>query len=105
MLMTAPVTGASGYPAAANTVVTADRTALSSPVSDSVSPRAIVDMLSMRECSLDSEGRTAWVSGSPNRQLNSTTLGPTGVSIAPTYNRPVKGAPCALIEASVGSIM
>ena len=35
------------------------------------------------------------VSGSPNRVLNSTTLGPSGVSMSPAYSTPVKGVPAA----------
>ena len=32
-----------------------------------------------------------WVSGSPNRQLNSSTCGPFGVSINPAYSSPRYG--------------
>ena len=35
-----------------------------------------------------SRARTTWVSGSPNRQLNSTTAGPADVSASPAYSSP-----------------
>src|SRR5690242_21748234 len=37
-------------------------------------------------------GTIAWVSGSPKRQLNSTTFGPSLVNISPAYNSPANGA-------------
>ena len=45
-------------------------------------PRAIDSM--MATGSLSSEGMSTWHSGSPNRTLNSTTLGPCAVTMMPT---------------------
>ena len=45
-------------------------------------PRAMVNIASAIESSSDIAGSTACVSGSPNRQLNSTTFGPSAVSIS-----------------------
>ena len=42
-----------------------------------------------------SSGNTTCVSGSPNRQLNSMTLGPAAVSIIPAYSTPLYGRPSA----------
>ena len=34
-------------------------------------------------------GSTTWVSGSPKRALNSSTLGPSFVSMKPPYRQPL----------------
>ena len=41
----------------------------------------------------------AWHSGSPKRQLNSITFGPSRVIIRPTKSTPVYGAPSLAIAA------
>jgi hypothetical protein len=48
-------------------------------------------------------GRIAWVSGSPNRQLNSSTFGPRSVSISPAYRTPRYGTPSAAMAVIVRS--
>ena len=60
-------------------------------------------MISAR--SLFSRGSMAWVSGSPMRQLNSITMGPSSVSISPAYRTPVYGHPSAANAAAVGSMI
>ena len=55
--------------------------------------------------SVFSRGSTAWVSGSPKRQLYSMTLGPSGVSIKPKYRQPLKGQLSARMAARVGRKM
>ena len=44
----------------------------------------------------------AWHSGSPKRQLNSMTFGPSRVIIRPTKSTPVYGAPSLAIAAITG---
>ena len=48
-------------------------------------------------------GRIACVSGSPNRQLNSSTRGPSSVSIRPAKRTPTNGAPRRASSASTGT--
>ena len=46
-----------------------------------------------------------WVSGSPNRQLNSRTLGlPAASIITPAYRNPAYGMPSAAMPLTVGRI-
>ncbi len=52
--------------------------------------------------SVSSSGRTTCVSGSPKRQLYSTTFAPLDVSINPKYRQPLNGLPSALIALIVG---
>ena len=52
---------------------------------------------------VSSSASTTWVSGSPNRALNSTTRGPAAVIARPTYSRPANGVPRRRISARVGS--
>ena len=66
----APSRGLSGYPGAASTVATAAR------LGDSIVSRGLqLPMAISRSCVVTpgSTGSNAWVSGSPNRQLNSST--------------------------------
>ncbi len=48
-------------------------------------------------------GRTTWASGSPSRQLNSTTFGPSSVSIRPAYRNPRYGEPRSASAARAGT--
>ena len=57
-----------------------------------------------RPSGASSNGSTTWVSGSPNRALNSTTRVPREVSASPTYSSPEYGVPRRRISASVGRI-
>mmetsp|Transcript_102719 Transcript_102719/g.296940 ORF Transcript_102719/g.296940 Transcript_102719/m.296940 type:complete len:233 (+) Transcript_102719:2170-2868(+) len=52
--------------------------------------------------SQSNNGRTACVSGSPKRQLNSITIGPSSVIIRPANKQPTKGLPSALMPSIVG---
>src|SRR5690625_3440958 len=45
---------------------------------------------------------TDWVSGSPNRALNSITFTPEEVNANPQYNSPTNGVPRRAISATVG---
>src|SRR4051794_17212176 len=79
--VTSPLELHSGEPAEARTRVTVQ----SSPNSarTPASPPGSRDAWKSSTRSLCSLGRTAWVSGSPNRQLNSRTMGPSAVIISP----------------------
>mmetsp|Transcript_85350 Transcript_85350/g.238224 ORF Transcript_85350/g.238224 Transcript_85350/m.238224 type:complete len:203 (-) Transcript_85350:2531-3139(-) len=52
--------------------------------------------------SQSSSGTMACVSGSPKRQLNSMTTGPSAVSINPAKRQPTNGLPSALSPSTVG---
>ena len=67
----------------------------------SASVPAVVACIAVRR-SDSIRGNTTWVSGSPNRQLYSMTLGPSLVSIRPKYKHPVKGRPSAAMARMVG---
>ena len=47
-------------------------------------------------------GRTTWVSGSPNRALNSMTRTPVAVRMRPQYSSPMNGVPSAASWRIVG---
>src|SRR5699024_7108168 len=51
-----------------------------------------------------SSASTDCVSGSPNRQLNSTTAGPDDVIASPAYNSPVNPQPRRTSSAATGLI-
>ena len=57
------------------------------------SPRATCSITSKRRASFARAGSTACVSGSPKRQLNSTTRGPVGVSNQPHVQQPAERHP------------
>ena len=52
--------------------------------------------------SVSSSGSSAWASGSPKRQLNSSSRGPSAVSISPAYSTPMYGVPTAARWSSTG---
>ena len=89
-----------GYPWAAMTTQTAEPDA---QVGGGTSARRPSAAASNRSLSGDSiKRRTAWISGSPNRALNSTTRNPFPVSARPQYRTPEKGVPRRAISAIVG---
>ena len=51
---------------------------------------------------LASRSSTTWVSGSPNRALNSTTRTPAAVRLSPAYSRPRYGVPRRRISSTAG---
>ena len=69
----------------------------------SESPRATATSSSSSDESMS--GKIVCVSGSPNRQLNSTTFGPSSVITSPAYNSPLNGDPASRIADSVGLII
>ena len=71
---------APGYPSAANTTVTAFSGRKRSGSAERV---PVAAPWSTGRRSEESRGSSACASGSPNRMLNSSTLGPPGVSISP----------------------
>ena len=85
-----PVSLRSGYSPPATTTVTAARGARLE-VDPARSPAAAPASAPSRSPS--SQRRSDCVSGSPNRQLNSSTFGPSAVSISPAKSTPVNGAP------------
>jgi hypothetical protein len=98
--MGAPFSGASGYPRAASTVVTAAPASVRS--GDGGWPRATWYSASVSPEA--TSGSTAWVSGSPSRQLNSTTQGaPDRSTMRPAYSTPLNGEPRRRSSASTGS--
>jgi len=96
---TLPFSYGPGYPPAASTTQQAapGRLRTSSPPR---SPRAAAARSSNRSDS--SRGSTAWVSGSPKRQLNSTTRTSPPRIISPTYRQPRYGLPSFSSPRSVG---
>ena len=70
--------------------------------SDSV-PRTHAIMTLNR--SLASNGISTWVSGSPKRQLYSSTAGPSFVIMNPAYSTPWYGQPSAAMAATVACTM
>ena len=56
----------------------------------------------MSSRSLSNSGSSAWVSGSPKRQLNSSTRGPSAVSMSPAYSTPTYGRPSARRPSTAG---
>src|SRR4029079_16598839 len=89
----------SGYAPDASTTVVAAEEANDGDAPDR-SPAD--DTASSARRSLSSSGKTTWVSGSPNRQLNSSTLGPSSASMSPAYSSPTNGAPRFASSASTG---
>ena len=83
--MTSPLWLLAGYPAEASTTVT-QSCGFHSTLAPASSPDAAAAQSSSR--SLSSRGSTACVSGSPKRQLNSSTLTPASVTIRPAYSTP-----------------
>ena len=80
----APTAGVPGYPGAAATTVHALAARSGTPVATAwvdSAPSVAARATSAR--SQSSIGMTAWASGSPNRQLYSTSRGPVGVIMSP----------------------
>ena len=75
-----PARGRSGYPSAARTTQTA---APGCVATLSVASRPSAQANSSSARSRSSSGKMTWVSGSPKRQLNSSAIGPSEVSISP----------------------
>ena len=68
-------------------------------------PRVKTARIYLFEGTLSRRGRMACASGSPKRQLYSTTFGPSFVSMSPKYRQPLKGIPSLRIPFMVGSKM
>ncbi len=96
-----PVSYFPGYPPEAITTVTAGRLS-HSIVARSRWPSMVASSSGTR--SDFSRGRIACVSGSPNRQLNSNTRGPSAVTIRPGKSRPRKITPLSRKPSSSGRI-
>src|SRR5436305_418140 len=99
-LIGSPVRGVPGYPAAATTTVTADPARQTS--GGCSASRPVAAAYSSPASGVFSNASTAWVSGSPKRQLNSITFGPSAVRTRPTYSSPAKGVPSRRSSPSVG---
>ena len=65
------------------------------PRSDAAASSPRVHASSSSATSDSTRGSTACASGSPNRQLNSISRGPSAVSINPAYSTPTYGVPAA----------
>ncbi len=88
-----------GYPFEARTTQQAE--SVENSTGTSLSVPLVVACITVSRSDLRS-GSTTCVSGSPKRQLYSTTFGPSFVSIRPKYRQPLKGRPSAFIARIVG---
>src|SRR5699024_5879866 len=87
-----------GYPFAANTTPTHE----SVSHSKCGSTPSITSSITCKR-SFFNKGKTTWVSGSPNRVLNSITFVPLSVIINPAYKIPVNGLPSSTNPSAVRS--
>src|SRR6056297_3059447 len=85
-----PFSYASGYPPLARTTEQYDRS--ETEISTSCRDLLVAAVMSSSRSFLRG-GRITWHSGSPKRQLYSTTFGPSFVIINPTYRIPQYGEP------------